>query len=97
MRIISRKQLRNCWIQRPKSEASLKEWYNITSRARWQKPNDVTDTFKRSRYIGDDRFIFNIKQDAFRLVVHINFMTQIVYIRFVGTHAEYDKIDAKTV
>lgn len=88
MRIIALSTLRNCWIQHPKSEASLKEWYTITSKAVWQKPSDVTDAFSTAKYLGDNRFRFKIRHNAFHLVVHINFETQIVYIRFAGSHSD---------
>ena len=75
----------------------LMEWYDIVSEADWSNINDVKMTFKNADYVGNERFVFNIKGNRYRLVAAVIFSIRTVYIKFIGTHAEYDKIDVKTI
>lgn len=75
----------------------LDKWYAIVRQADWGNLADVKATFNSADYVGNDRFVFNIKGNSFRLVAMIFFNKRTLYIRFVGTHAEYDKIDATTI
>lgn len=97
MNVIAKSTLREFWEKHPDAETPLKEWYNIAVKANWQMPGNVTDAISNSRYIGNGRFIFKIKGNDYRLVVRIAFLPKHIYIRFVGSHTEYDKIDAKTI
>lgn len=84
-------------MRHPTAKDPLLAWVNIARKATWQSPSDVTGTVPYARSISDNRVIFRIKGNEFRLVVHINYPIGIVYVKFVGTHAEYDKIDPRTV
>ena len=73
------------------------EWYKIVIQADWSNVNDVKNTFNSADYVGNERFVFNIKGNRYRIVAHIKFNSRRIYIKFVGTHAEYDKIDALNI
>jgi mRNA interferase HigB len=75
----------------------LMEWYDIVSEADWSNVNDVKQTFNSADYVGNERMVFNIKGNRYRLVAAVIFPIRTVYIKFIGTHAEYDKIDVETV
>jgi mRNA interferase HigB len=75
----------------------LMEWYDIVSEADWSTVNDVKNTFKSADYVGNERFVFNIKGNRYRLVATVVFKIRTVYIKFIGTHAEYDKINVKII
>lgn len=75
----------------------LLDWYRITKQADWSNINDVKQTFNSADYVGNDRFVFNIKGNKYRLVAVILFDIRTIYIKFVGTHAKYDKIDVSKI
>lgn len=79
------------------SKAPLEAWYGFTRKAEWASPMDVKKAFKNASILQGGRAIFNIAGNKYRLVVKINYPHQIVYIRFIGTHAQYDAIDALTI
>jgi len=80
------------------SKAALNNWYQIVKEADWEKFNDVRNTFGSVDAVGNDRYVFNIKGNDYRLIAMIFFDKRTVYIRFIGTHAEYDKLkDYSTV
>lgn len=97
MRIISRKALREHWKARPDSAEQLKAWYAEARAASWSSPPEVKAKYRSASVLKGSRVVFNICGNKYRLVVWINYGSQIVYIRFVGTHKEYDKIDAETI
>ena len=97
MRIISRKALREFWSQYPDAEDSLRTWYLRARRAGWKTPTDVRRDYANASIIANNRIVFNIRGNHYRLIVAIDYNYGIVYIRFVGTHASYDKIDASTI
>ena len=97
MRIISRKALRQFW-DRPScadSEQPLRAWFREVARADWSGPAEVKTVFRSASFVGNNRIVFNIAGNNYRLVVRVNYPYRVVYIRFIGTHAQYDKIDAK--
>lgn len=98
MRIISRRTLREHWEKpgRHDSEQPLKAWYAMASKAQWRHFADVRQQFRNASAVGD-RVVFNIKGNEYRLVVRMNYERQVGYVRFVGTHPEYDKLDVKNV
>lgn len=75
----------------------LNEWYTKTEEANWSNLMDMKQTFGTVDYVGNDRYVFNIKGNSYRLIALVHFSIRTVYIRFIGTHAEYDKIDASSV
>jgi mRNA interferase HigB len=97
LRVIAKKILREFWQKHNDCEQQLKSWYQETSKAEWQNSNEIKLDYPTASIVGDNRIVFNIKGNTYRLIVKINFDYQIVWIRFIGTHAEYDKINAKTV
>ncbi len=92
MRIVSKKMLVDYYEVHPQAKTALSEWYEKTKAANWKSFADVKKTFNSVDSVGNKRYVFNIKGNDFRLVVIIVFTPKTVYIRFVGTHAEYDKI-----
>jgi mRNA interferase HigB len=94
MRIIARGTLRAFWEQHPDAEQA---WYHNAKRAAWTSPADIKNVYATASIVGNNRVVFNIRGNHYRLVVAINYGYGIVYIRFIGTHQEYDKIDATTI
>jgi mRNA interferase HigB len=96
MRIIAKKTLREFWIRYPDAEDPLLAWYREVEKEDWSKPSQVKDKYRSASFVGD-RVVFNVKGNDYRLVVKINYPHRVVYVRFVGTHKEYDEIDVKEV
>ena len=92
MRVIAKSTLVEYYTKHPSAQKPLEDWYETTKRAEWQNLNDIRVAFNTVDYVGNDRYVFNIKGNDYRLVVVIRFTKGRVYIRFIGTHAEYDKI-----
>jgi len=97
LRVIAKKILREFCIKHSDCEQQLKAWYQETSNAEWKNTNEIKLAYPTASIIGDSRIVFNIKGNSYRLIVKINFDYQMIWIRFIGTHAEYDKINAKTI
>jgi mRNA interferase HigB len=97
MRIISKKALRECWGRHAAAEEPLLAWYREVEREDWDAPAKVKSKYGTASIVAGNRVVFNIKGNDYRLVVKINYPYRVVYIRFVGTHAEYDRIDAEEV
>lgn len=97
MRVIAVRTLREFWAKHAQAEQPLRAWFKETKKAEWREPVDITGQYSNARTIGNDRAIFNIKGNDYRLVVAIRYDKGLVFIRFLGTHAEYDEIDALTV
>ena len=97
MRIIARKTLREFWEQHPDAEQALKAWYHDAKQAAWTSPNHIRQVYATASIIANNRVVFNIRGNYYRLIVAINYGYQIVYIRFIGTHQDYDQIDAASV
>lgn len=92
MRIISKSKLVDYFTKVPQAKTALEEWYEKTKKADWKCCADIKETFNSVDAVGNQRYVFNIKGNDFRLIVLIQFTPRTVYIRFVGSHAEYDKI-----
>jgi mRNA interferase HigB len=97
MRVITLKTLTAFWEKHPVAEGALKAWYAEAERAKWKTPQDILDKYRYADILPGNRVVFNIKGNHYRLVVTIHYNTGTVYIRFIGTHAEYDRIDAETI
>jgi mRNA interferase HigB len=100
MRIIAKRTLRQFWEAHPRgSEARtpLQVWYSTATNADWAEPADVKATYGDASILKNSRVVFNIGGNRFRLVARINYPYRVIYIRFVGTHEEYDGIDAETI
>jgi len=97
MRIIARRTLREFWEKHPDAEQPLRTWYTRVRNADWQTPADVKQAYRTASFTGNDRVVFNIKGNGYRLVVAVVYRHHAVYVRFIGTHHEYDDIDVSTV
>ncbi|MDE0087800.1 MAG: type II toxin-antitoxin system HigB family toxin [Candidatus Poribacteria bacterium] len=97
MRIISRRTLKEFWAKHSDAERPLQAWYANVKRENWKTPSDVKVTYRNASFVENNRVVFNIKGNTYRLVVAINYQYGIIYIRFIGTHQEYDRINAATV
>ena len=97
LRVIAKKILREFWEKHGDCEQQLKAWFQEASKAEWTTPNEIKAEYPSASIIGNDRIVFNIKGNSYRLIVKLNFDYQMVWIRFIGTHAEYDKVNAKNI
>ena len=97
MRIISKKRLREFYERYEDAEQSLLSWYREVEKEDWDTPAEVKEKYRSASILGDNRVVFNIKGNKYRLVVKIKYEHRVVYIRFVGAHAQYDAIDAEEV
>jgi mRNA interferase HigB len=96
-RIFSKSTLREFWETYVDSEQYLKTWFDTAMNSDWKTPNDVKQTYANASILKNSRIVFNIKGNSYRLVVKFNFEKQWIFIRFIGTHAEYDEIDADNI
>ncbi len=96
-RIIAKRTLREFWENHPDSEQYLKTWYETAKNSKWNSPNEVKMTYINASILKNNRVVFNIKGNSYRLIVKFNYVKQWAFIRFIGTHAEYDKIDADKI
>lgn len=97
MHVISLKGLREFWQRHPQAEGSLRTWHTVARRADWRQPADVKSDYRSASFLPGNRVVFNIKGNDYRLVTAIRYDKGIVFVRFVGTRAEYDRIDATTI
>ena len=97
MNVIKRKKLADFWTKHPGSEGALKAWYKEATKSEWQGPADIKKRYCSADFLKDNRVVFNICGNNYRLVVKIAYKAKIVYIRFINTHAEYSKIDAEKI
>ena len=96
-RIFAKSTLRNLWEKYPETEQNLKTWYETAMGADWRTPNDVRKSYANASILKASRIFFNIKGNSYRLVVKFNIEQQLAFIRFIGTHLDYDKIDAHSI
>jgi len=97
MRVIAKSTLRAFWEKHGDAEVPLKTWYKIVERADWKDTHEVKKVYADASVIGNNRVVFNIKGKGYRIVVYVIFKLRKVFIRFVGSHQQYDKIDAKNI
>ncbi|MBY5794762.1 type II toxin-antitoxin system HigB family toxin [Rhizobium leguminosarum bv. viciae] len=98
MQIIAKSVLRAFWERHPQARTLLSVWYSTVSRAEWTGPSDIKTMFGANvDFVGDNRIIFDIGGNKYRLIVHVAYRYRRVLIKFVGTHAEYDRINPETV
>ena len=97
MRIISRRALQDFWESHTDARQALQAWYADVKHANWKAPADIKREYRSASFVGNNRVVFNIKGNKFRVIVAVQYRFQLVYVRFVGTHQEYDQIDAATV
>lgn len=97
MRVIAKKTLRDFWEKHADCEQQLKSWYLEAEKAQWANLNELKKEYPNASILVQNRVVFNIKGNNYRLIVKINFDHQMIWIRFIGTHAEYDKINANKI
>lgn len=97
MRVIAKRTLREFWIKHADCEQQLKAWYREAEKAEWKTINELKTEYPNASILKENRIVFNIKGNDYRLIVKFNFDFQIGWIRFIGTHAEYDKINANEI
>ena len=97
MRVIAKKTLRDYWSKHPDCEQQLKAWYQEAEDAKWKSPKDIKRDYPSASVLSGNRIVFNIKGNHYRLIVRVNYDYGMVWIRFIGAHAAYDKIDAKKI
>jgi len=97
LRVITRKTLKSFWEDHSDCEQQLKAWFQEASNAEWKSPADIKKDYPSASILADNRVVFNIKGNNYRLIVRISYDYKMVWIRFVGTHAEYDKINANEI
>jgi mRNA interferase HigB len=97
MNIYNRSSLLTFYKRHPDCKDSLEKWYHDVASKTWKKPNDIIRDFNTARTIKNNRVIFGINHNDYRLIAEINFIKGWVFVKFIGTHAEYDRIDATTI
>ena len=97
MRIVALGTLRQFWTRCPDAEIPLRSWYALASRAQWVRPADIKEAYRNASFVANNRVVFNIKGNDYRLVVAVHYNRGMMFIRFIGTHREYDGIDAATI
>lgn len=97
MRVIARRTLREYWERHPQAAQPLKAWFREAAASDWAGPEDVKRRYRHASILRGNRVVFNIGGNRYRLVVQVNYDFRIIYVRFVGSHEEYDKVDAGTI
>ncbi len=97
MRVIARRTLREFWEKHPDARQALQAWYADVKRADWKSPAEIKAIYRNASFVANNRVVFNVKGNQYRLIVAVQYQHGIVYIRFVGTHQEYDRIDAANI
>lgn len=97
MRIVTFAKIKDFGAQYPDAEVALRDWYTKVKLCNWNSLSDVKQTYNHADYVGNSRIVFNIRGNQYRLVAIVIYASQKVYIRFIGTHKQYDKIDCTMI
>ena len=97
MNIISKRGLVQFYEKHPQAKTPLEVWHQDAKKAEWKTPDDIKKVYSSASFLEDNRVVFNIKGNDYRLIVHIDYLRKIVRVKFIGTHSEYDKINAKEI
>ena len=97
MRVVAKKILRDFWEKHEDCEQQLKSWYREAQKAKWENPNQIIIEYPSASILNDNRVAFNIKGNNYRLIVKISYEYEMVWVRFIGTHDKYDKINANKI
>ena len=95
--VVSLKRLQACWLLHASAKKPMKIWYRLARKASWSDAAEVVEALTNVSVLNDNRFVFNIKGNDFRIVAKIHFKTRTLFVRFAGSHTEYDQIDANKV
>ncbi|MEA3227437.1 MAG: type II toxin-antitoxin system HigB family toxin [Campylobacterota bacterium] len=85
------------YMRHPQSKSAIEVWHSDARKSIWTSPDDIKKLYSSASFLQDNRVVFNIKRNDYRLIVHIDYLRKIIRVKFIGTHAEYDKIDAKEI
>ena len=97
MNVISKRTLVRFYEQHPQAKSALEVWHSDARKSVWSSPADIKELYSSASFLSDNRVVFNIKGNDYRLIVHIDYPRKIVRVKFIGTHSEYDKINAKEI
>jgi mRNA interferase HigB len=97
MRVIAISTLRAFWEKHPDAQTPLRAWYALASRAQWKLPADIKQACRNASFTANNRVVFNVKGNDYRLVVLVRYDKGLLFVKFVGTHGQYDKIEVLTV
>ena len=97
MRVRARRTLREFWVVHPSAEQPLRAWFSEATAGSWDSPQSIKDRYRHASFVGDNRVVFNIGGNKFRLITHVNYEFGIVYIKYVGTHADYNRVNPETI
>ena len=97
MRVIAKRTLRQFWEKHPDAQGPLKAWHAETVKARWENPQQIKEQFRSASVLKGGRVVFNIGGNKYRLILAIDYGRQACYVKFIGTHSQYDAIDAENV
>ncbi|MES3003919.1 MAG: type II toxin-antitoxin system HigB family toxin [Pseudomonadota bacterium] len=97
MRVIALRSIRDFSLLHPRAAQALSAWTKEARNTCWKTPQDIRQRYNSASFLGDNRVVFNIKGNEFRLVVAVAYRYESVYVKFIGTHAQYDAIDALTI
>lgn len=97
MRVYARRTLREFWERHPDAQQALQAWYINVKHANWKTPSDIKTSYQTASFLPNNRVVFNIKGNTYRAVVIVEYSHGSIYIRFVGTHSQYNRIDANTI
>ena len=97
LRVIAKKILRDFWDKHQDCEQQLKAWFREAEKGEWENPNQIKEEYPSASILNDNRVVFNIKGNKYRLIIKISYEYKMIWIRFIGTHSEYDKINANEI
>jgi len=97
MRVIAISTLRTFWEKYPDAQTPLKAWFALASRAQWKSPSDIKAAYRNASFAANNRVVFNVKGNDYRLLVLVRYDKGLLFVKFVGTHAQYDKINVHNV
>ncbi len=97
MRVLATRALREFWSRHPDAQTPLIAWYDDARESDWATPGDIKRRYASASFLASNRVVYNLGGNKYRLVARINYAYGLVYVRFIGTHAAYDRIDAETI
>ena len=97
MNVISKRTIVEFYTKNPQAKTALEVWHSDARKSEWKTPDDIKKVYASASFLADNRVVFNIKGNDYRLIVHIDYKRKIVRVKFIGTHAQYDKINAEEI
>jgi mRNA interferase HigB len=97
MNVISKRTLILFYEKHPEAKTALEVWYADAKKSVWNTPDDIKKIYASASFLKDNRIVFNIKGNDFRLIVHIDYPRKIVRVKFIGTHSQYEKVNAEEI